>query len=57
VKEKRILKMAEVTDKNIRKIKKVDKTYPDMTPQEKYAYVQTLLSGFSPNEEIRDSKK
>jgi hypothetical protein len=49
--------MAKLTDKIIRKFKKVEKTYWDMTPQEKYAYVQSMLRGHSPNDEIRNSQK
>ena len=49
--------MAKDTEKNVQEIKNVDKTYWDMTPQEKYAYVQNMLKGFSPNDEIRNSKK
>jgi len=57
VKEKRTPKMAKDTVKNVPKIKNVEKTYWDMTPQEKYTYVQNMLKGFSPNDEIRNSKK
>jgi hypothetical protein len=57
VKEKRTPKLAKDTVKNVQEIKNVDKTYWDMTPQEKYAFVQALLKEFSPNEEIRNSKK
>jgi hypothetical protein len=55
--EKREIKMAKLTDKMIRKFKKVEKTYWDMTPQEQYAYMKGMLEGFSPNDEIRNKKK
>jgi hypothetical protein len=49
--------MAKLTNKMIRKFKKVEKTYWDMTPEEKYAYIKGTLQGFSPNDEIRNKKK
>jgi hypothetical protein len=49
--------MAKLTDKIIRKFKKVEKTYWDMTPEEKYTYVQSMLRGHSPNDEIRNQQK
>lgn len=49
--------MAEFTDKIIRKFKTIDKTYWDMTPEEKYAYVQSMLQEHSPNDEIRNNDK
>jgi hypothetical protein len=32
---------------------RVEKTYWDMTHEEKYAYISGVLEGFSPNEEVR----
>ncbi len=49
--------MSKFTDKIIRRFKKVEKTYWEMTPEEKYAYVQSMLKGFSPDDEIRNSDK
>ena len=49
--------MAKPPNRIIRKSKKVEKTYWDMTPEEKYAYIQGMLEGFSPNEEIRNQEK
>ena len=49
--------MARPTNRMIRKFKKVEKTYWDMTPEEKYAYIKGTLQGFSPNDEIRNKKK
>jgi dynactin complex subunit len=49
--------MTEPTNKMIRKFKKVEKTFWDMTPQEQYDYVTGVLEGFSPNEEVRNRKK
>jgi hypothetical protein len=49
--------MDKLTKKMIRKFKKVEKTYWDMTPEEKYAYIKGILQGFSPNDEIRNKKK
>lgn len=37
----------------IRKFKKVQKTFWEMTPEEQYAYVTGVLEGFSPNEVVR----
>jgi hypothetical protein len=49
--------MDKFTDRIVRKFKKHDKKYHQMTPEEKYTYVSELLEGFSPNEEIRNKKK
>ena len=49
--------MAKFTDRVVRKFKKHDKKYNQMTPEEKYNYVSQLLEGFSPNDEIRNKKK
>ena len=48
--------MAKPTNRIIRKSKKVEKTYWDMTPEEKYEYVKGMLEGFSPNEEVRNKR-
>ena len=39
--------------KEHKKVVRVEKTYWDMTHEEKYAYVTGMLEGFSPNEELR----
>ena len=39
--------------KEHKKAFQVEKTYWDMTHEEKYAYVTGMLEGFSPNEEVR----
>jgi hypothetical protein len=39
--------------KEHKKVVRVEKTYWDMTHEEKYAYVTGMLEGFSPNEEVR----
>jgi hypothetical protein len=49
--------MDKFTDRVVRKFKKHDKKYNQMTPEEKYNYVSQLLESFSPNEEIRNKKK
>ena len=41
----------------VRKFKKVEKTFWEMTPEEQYAYVTGVLEGFSPNEEVRKRSK
>jgi hypothetical protein len=39
--------------KEHKKVVRVEKTFWDMTHEEKYAYVTGMLEGFSPNEEVR----
>ena len=39
--------------KEHKKVIRVEKTYWDMTHEEKYAYIKGSLQGFSPNEEVR----
>ena len=39
--------------KENKKVIRVEKTYWDMTHEEKYAYIKGSLQGFSPNEEVR----
>ena len=39
--------------KQHKKVIRVEKTYWDMTHEEKYAYIKGSLQGFSPNEEVR----
>ncbi len=43
--------------KQHKKVFRVEKTYWDMTPEEKYAYATGVLKGFSPNEEVRSRAK
>ena len=43
--------------KEHKKVIRVEKTYWDMTHEEKYAYVTGMLEGFSPNEEVRARAK
>jgi hypothetical protein len=43
--------------KEHKKVVRVEKTYWDMTHEEKYAYVTGMLEGFSPNEEVRSRGK
>ena len=43
--------------KENKKVIRVEKTYWDMTHEEKYAYIKGSLQGFSPNEEVRDRAK
>ena len=40
-----------------KKVIRVEKTYWDMTHEEKYAYIKGSLQGFSPNEEVRSNAK
>ena len=40
-----------------KKVIRVEKTYWDMTHEEKYAYIKGSLQGFSPNEEVRANAK
>lgn len=40
-----------------KKVFRVEKTYWDMTHEEKYAYIKGSLQGFSPNEEVRARAK
>ena len=40
-----------------KKVIRVEKTYWDMTHEEKYAYITGALEGFSPNEEVRARAK
>ena len=40
-----------------KKVIRVEKTYWDMTHEEKYAYITGVLEGFSPNEEVRARAK
>jgi hypothetical protein len=40
-----------------KKVIRVEKTYWDMTHEEKYAYITGVLEGFSPNEEVRAHAK
>ena len=40
-----------------KKVIRVEKTYWDMTHEEKYAYIKGSLEGFSPNEEVRARAK
>jgi len=35
------------------RLKKLDKNYFDLTPEQKYEMVRQMLSSFSPNEEVR----
>jgi hypothetical protein len=49
--------MTEPTNKMIRKFKKVEKTFWDMTTEEQYAYIKGALQGFSPNDEVRNREK
>jgi hypothetical protein len=39
--------------KEHKKVVRVEKTFWDMTHEEKYAYISGALEGFSPNEEVR----
>ena len=39
--------------KEHKKVVRVEKTFWDMTHEEKYAYISGVLEGFSPNEEVR----
>ena len=43
--------------KQHKKVFRVEKTYWDMTHEEKYAYIKGSLEGFSPNEEVRARAK
>jgi hypothetical protein len=43
--------------KENKKVIRVEKTYWDMTHEEKYAYITGALEGFSPNEEVRARAK
>jgi hypothetical protein len=43
--------------KQHKKVFRVEKTYWDMTHEEKYAYIKGSLQGFSPNEEVRSNAK
>ena len=43
--------------KQHKKVVRVEKTFWDMTHEEKYAYVTGMLEGFSPNEEVRSRGK
>ena len=43
--------------KEHKKVIRVEKTYWDMTHEEKYAYIKGSLQGFSPNEEVRARAK
>ena len=43
--------------KENKKVIRVEKTYWDMTHEEKYAYITGALQGFSPNEEVRARAK
>ena len=43
--------------KEHKKVIRVEKTYWDMTHEEKYAYITGALEGFSPNEEVRARAK
>lgn len=43
--------------KEHKKVFRVEKTYWDMTHEEKYAYVKGTLEGLSPNEEVRARAK
>jgi len=43
--------------KQHKKVVRVEKTFWDMTHEEKYAYVTGMLQGFSPNEEVRSSAR
>ena len=43
--------------KENKKVIRVEKTYWDMTHEEKYAYIKGSLQGFSPNEEVKDRAK
>ena len=43
--------------KEHKKVIRVEKTYWDMTHEEKYAYVTGMLEGFSPNEDVRARAK
>ena len=43
--------------KQHKKVIRVEKTYWDMTHEEKYAYIKGSLQGFSPNEEVKDRAK
>lgn len=49
--------MADSNKKMIKKTKKIDKTYFDMTPEQKYEYAKKMLENFSPNEKIRNQTK
>ena len=37
-------------------VKRIDKTYWDMTPEEKMAFVMGIFQQFSPNEEVRNAE-
>ena len=43
--------------KQHKKVVRVEKTFWDMTHEEKYAYVTGMLEGFSPNAEVRSRDK
>ena len=49
--------MAKETDKIVNKFKTLENKYWDMTPEERYNHLKTMLQGFSPNDEVRNKKK
>ena len=49
--------MTEPTKEIINKFKKLEETHWDMTLEERYNYLKTMLQGFSPNDEVRNKKK
>lgn len=49
--------MSDSNKKTTRTVKKFDKRYWDMTPEEKMAYVSNLFVANSPNEEVRKTAK
>ena len=43
--------------KIINKFKKLEKTYWEMTLEERYEYITGMFQGFSPNDKVRNKKK
>ena len=44
-------------NKIINKFKKLEKTYWEMTLEERYEYITGMFQGFSPNDKVRNKKK
>lgn len=48
--------MAKFTNKIVRRFKKVERGYWDLTPQERFESIREMLMDFSPNDDVRNRK-
>ncbi len=49
--------MADETKKIIQRVKKIDKQYFKLNPEEQYKRIAEMLKDLSPNEKVRNRKK